>query len=396
MLYGLLHLADLTLVDVVVATVVGNLMAGDPLWVLIVSPPANGKTELLAAAATIPRTQLLSTLTKNTLISGARGRCSDEGQEVEPSLLVRLKGRTLIIKDFTTILGLQRDERSQILSLLREVYDGKVVKVFGTGKTFVWEGKMGLLGAVTPIIDRHGPLTAILGERFLLYRIPGGDRGDRRAQAVRALAASGHEKGLRADLGHAMQAAAHTAGEWGKAHPGAICLPAEFVDTLVTLADLAACGRAGVLRDGNDREVRYLPESEGPSRLAKQLRQLTGALLAVRGKHRPDAEELCVLRKVARDTMHPLRARTLAVLAAKGPMKTGDVAKALGVPNAMIYRALEDCQLLGLVCKRQEEYALLPSRLADIHSSGIFHGYEYRNVPPEGERERGGEGEEEE
>ena len=384
----LLHLPDLAVVDIVVATIVGNGISGDPLWVLTVSPPSNGKTELLAAAAAIPQTQLLSTLTKNTLISGARVRCGDDGQEVEPSLLVRLKKHTLIIKDFTTILGLQRDERNQILGLLREVYDGKVVKVFGTGKTFVWEGKMGLLGAVTPVIDRHGALTSILGERFLLYRIPGGDRDSRRAQAALALAASGHETRLRAELGSAMKTAAQDAGAWAKAHGAEVRLPTAFVDTLITLADLAAYGRAGVLRDGYDREVRYLPESEGPSRLAKQLRQLTGALLAVRGKCQPDEEELRVLRKVARDTMQPLRARTLAALAEKGPMQTADVAKAMGVPYAMSQRALDDCQLLGLVRKREDVYELLLSRLADIQSSGIFHGYEYRNVPPEGERER--------
>ena len=35
-----------------------------------------------------------------------------------------------------------------------------------------WEGRLGVLGAVTPIIDGHGPFMSTMGERFLLCRTP--------------------------------------------------------------------------------------------------------------------------------------------------------------------------------------------------------------------------------
>jgi hypothetical protein len=368
----LLRLHDLSVVDVILAALIANELPGDPVWMAFVSPPSNGKTELLMGAARTPKTYLLSTLTKNTLISGQRPAGPSDPKE--PSLLPRLTSRTLILKDFTTILGLPRDERNAILGLLREVYDGKVVKPFGTGKVFTWEGKVGLLAGVTPIFDRHSSVQAILGERFLLFRLPGGDREARRAQGQRALSAAGHEASLRATLGTAMVRAHATARAWYDAQGQRIVIPHELDESLIVLADLAAFGRAGVLRDGYDREVRYLPEPEGPGRLVKQLRQIALGLVIVRGKLRPDQEELSTLRRIARDTMHPMKARVLKALAAED-LPLAALAKAAGLPYAMAQREAEDLALLGFATLSDDGgrlCRLAPQRRDDIQASGIF------------------------
>ncbi len=365
----LLQLSDRSVVDVVLATVIANELEGDPLWLVLVSPPSNGKTEILISATRTPKTFLLSTLTKNTLVSGQRP--TEPGDLPEPSLLPRLTDRTLILKDFTTILGLHRDERNAILGLLREIYDGKVVKPFGTGKVFQWEGKVGLLAGVTPIFDRHSAVQSILGERFLLYRLPGGDREERRAQAQRALDASGHEKTLREALGDAMLQSHQDSHAWHDQHRGRIIIPDMIEEALISLADLAAYGRAGVLRDGYDRQVKYLPEPEGPARLVKQLRQLAMGLCIIHGRLEPGEEELATLRKVARDTMHPFKARVLAALA-KQNHSTATLAKATGLTYAMVEREMEDCVLLGLVTGDAKQWCLVPGCRRDIETSGIF------------------------
>lgn len=372
----LLHLPDLSVVNVVLATLVGNEITGDPLWVVLVSPPSNGKTELLVAASRTPKTRLLSSLTAKTLISGQRP--PDGRNTEEPSLLPQLSGRTVILKDLGTILGLKHDERNEILGLLREVYDGKVVKAFGTGKVFPWTGKVGLLAGVTPVFDRHSAVQAILGERFLLYRIPAGDRELRREQARAALRVAGGEGGLREDLGEAMALSYAAAIRWWERNGEAVTVPPQVEDALIPLAELAAYGRAGVIRDGYKRdEVRYEAEPEGPARLVKQLRQLTLGLTVVHGKLRADEEELGILRKVAAATMHPFRRRVLAALAGRDTAGTADLVKATGLPYTTAEREVEDAAYLGLVeeaatAGRGRVWRLRAEVRDDIERSGMF------------------------
>src|SRR5437899_8992194 len=60
-----------------------------------------------------------------------------------------------LIKDFTTVLSMKRDKRSVILSQLREIHDGQFRRDFGTGVTKIWNGRVSIVAAVTPVLDRH-------------------------------------------------------------------------------------------------------------------------------------------------------------------------------------------------------------------------------------------------
>jgi hypothetical protein len=82
----------------------------------------------------------------------------------------------LILKDFTTVLTMHREARMEILAQLREIYDGGFVKEFGTGETVAWEGRLGFLAGVTPVVDNHRIVSALLGERFVYVRLPQQDR----------------------------------------------------------------------------------------------------------------------------------------------------------------------------------------------------------------------------
>jgi hypothetical protein len=102
-----------------------------------------------------------------TFVSGFKGKNS--------SLLERLDAKGLsflLLKDFTTVLSLHRDARSEILGALREIYDGEYSKDFGNGQSVSWSGRLGFLAGVTPVIDRHHQVLAVLGQRFLMLRLP--------------------------------------------------------------------------------------------------------------------------------------------------------------------------------------------------------------------------------
>src|SRR4030095_10784749 len=100
----------------------------------------------------------------------------------------------LAFKDLTTVLSMHHEARSQIISQLREVADGRTEKSFGNGLRLEWEGKLGLVAGVTPIIDEQHNFLAVMGERFLLYRLP---EVPRRDIARRSLGRRGVESELR-------------------------------------------------------------------------------------------------------------------------------------------------------------------------------------------------------
>ena len=120
-----LHLTreDEKVIDIAFATYVGNRLGGDPLWVCIIGPPASGKTEIIASMDGYASVFLLSSLTPNTFISGKE---TTSPMERNPSLLPRLNGKLVLIKDLTTILMKHRDAKSEIFSQLREIYDGPI------------------------------------------------------------------------------------------------------------------------------------------------------------------------------------------------------------------------------------------------------------------------------
>ena len=160
-----LHLPNTDVLDVMFGTMIANRFEGDPLWLFIVAPPGGTKTELIRSLAKSPFTYNTSTLSSKSLISGSNITSQ------EHSLIPKLDGKVLVIKDFTTILDMEQMERNAIFGLLRDAYDGSIAKEFGTGsKSFV--SKFGIITGVTPAIEVYTENATALGERFLKFNIP--------------------------------------------------------------------------------------------------------------------------------------------------------------------------------------------------------------------------------
>ena len=68
---------------------------------------------------------------------------------------------------------MHREQRSNAVSFLREIYDGSYTRWFGSdgGKHAQWKGKLGFIAAVTPVIDAHHSVMNTMGERFIMYRM---------------------------------------------------------------------------------------------------------------------------------------------------------------------------------------------------------------------------------
>jgi IclR helix-turn-helix domain len=331
-----LLLPDHDAVEYVLAIPVANRFAADPLWGFIVSPSGGTKTELIASLSRLPETYQLSDLTPQTLISGLKG-------QAKASLLMRLDhGSVLTLKDFTTVLTIHREARQMILSQLREIYDGAYRKAFGTGETVDWEGKLGFVAGVTPVIDVHYSVYQVLGERFVQYRTA---QPKARDLARKAMSNRAHEGEMRDELAEVVSA-----------FIGSLDIPRrppdlrpDVLEATIALSILTVTARSGVVRGGRG-ELELVPEHEAPTRLTKQLGLLGSALTVMHGSHEVGPLEYQLVKKVALDTIPARRLKVLKELRTKkAPASTTEVAESVRYPTGSTRRVLEDLVGHGLV-----------------------------------------------
>lgn len=316
------------------AVVVANRMPADPLWLCIVAPPSSGKTEVLRALGAVPDVYSLSSLTPQTFASGL------ERHGVETSLLPRLSGKTVVLKDFGTVLSLHREARGELLAQLREIYDGSFVKEWGTGKRLDWTGKVGLLAGVTGVIDRAYSLNAVLGDRVLLYRPRSAAHYDlqRRAFAQSDTPEREERQRLRGLVAAFLSNIVEIPPPIGE----------PLLDGVVALATLAARARSPVLYDRLNC-IELVPEPEAPGRLAKALAALARALAVVRGERVVSIQSYRTAAQVAQDSIPAPRRAVLEVVLRMRDVTTSAVGEAVGYPTTTARRYLAELAAVGLV-----------------------------------------------
>jgi hypothetical protein len=329
------------LVDIALAVIIANRIEADPLWLFLVAPPSSGKTEIIRSLSDVPDVFLLSTLTPQTFASGF------EKKGVETSLLPRLSGRTLVMKDFTTVLTMHRDARGEILAQLREIYDGQFSKQWGNGKALDWSGKVGLLAGVTGVIDREYALGAILGERFLMYRV--------KSAPPRVLAQRAIEQGNAWEQDQRQALRRVVAAFLETLLPVAPPTPAPIMAAVAALAEFTARARSPVFFDRRTGDIDLIPEPEAPGRLAKQFMLLARALAVVRREPVVSTTTYTTVVQVAHDTLPATRQVVLqAVLAQDAAASTVDIATSTDYPTSSTRRYLQELAAVRLVTRQPD------------------------------------------
>ena len=218
---------------------------------------------------------------------------------------------------------------------------GRTEKSFGNGLRVEWAGKLGLVAGVTPVIDDQQQFLAVMGERFLLYRMPEVSRTD---ITRRALSRRAGEPELRERI---RQAAATFLGQYREV--GRLDLPDRFTEPLIGLADIVTRARSGVARDGYTRELLYLPLPEAPTRLAKQVAQLAAAMLRIGVS---EAETWRLAHKIGWDSVPAVRCQIIDLLSrAESAVTYSDLQEQTGLPETTVKRVVEDLHVLGLASR---------------------------------------------
>lgn len=293
-------------------------LGGNPLWIYLVGPPSSGKTTLAdIMAASHPYCISKSKITG--IFSGWKGSKDD------PGMLPKFQNRTLIIKDFTTILALPPGVQEGLFSQLRDVYDGDADVSYLNGQSFSYRNiKFSIVACTTDEI-RAWNRTA-LGERFLHVEIDSHWDEDGTLNRFD----SGTEEHMMSAMNNTVQAIINPNGSTGKIdlkEPKCLCWgllehlhhqiesdkgyitrlgdnimkDEPFMLYVNDLAKWCSLARTHVNRD-RGQDLAYRPRPELGLRLASQLVKLSIALCIVFQIETPDQRVIDIIRKVALDT----------------------------------------------------------------------------------------------
>jgi len=334
---------DLGALNVVLCAAAAQKLSGDPPWVLVVGGSGAAKTETVAPL-TGAGAVCISTITgEAALLSGTPAK--SRAKNATGGLLRKIgPSGLLVIKDFTSILSMNRDTRALVLAALREIYDGHWSRNVGTdgGFTLTWKGRIVVIGAVTTAWDAAHQVVSTMGDRFVLVRLRTGDY--RREAGRQSMVNVGAEVKMRSHLSQVTGKLLASATGYVAAEPEP-GLTDDEMNSLLGLADLVTRARTPVERDyqGNPAWAHGL---EMPTRFAKQLVQVVrgGLLLGL------DAgTAMGVAARCCHDSMPPLRRMVLADVASHPDSFTPDVVERVQVPKTTVDRTLQELQLLGLL-----------------------------------------------
>lgn len=318
------------------------LNAGDPAWLFIVAPPGTGKTTMaIASAAVLPEIIPLSDFTENTFLSGfyevsKPGMLERLGPTVEQGRNKITEGNAIfLIKDFTTVLTMRREKRAVILSQFREIHDGHFKRDFGTGESKIWRGRVSVIAAVTPALDRHYSIFSTLGERFLQVR---SRRLDSPEAGRRAIQQQGHEEHIRTQCQEAI------AGLFRKAPGVAPTLPTEYEDQIAAVSEFAAIARTHVYRNAfGQREIEYVPEPEANTRISKGLAAIAKGIASLSQRTHVNSSDIKDTLRVALDCIPDYRRRLLEAAILGQPLDS------VPIPCTTRRREIEELLALDLL-----------------------------------------------
>lgn len=335
---------DPYITELMLASLFSHRLPADPAWIVIVGPSGGAKSEFINMLSTCKDVYPLSTLSSHTFISGMKRA----GQEA--SLLLRIKNGVLTFKDMTSLLSENKDDRSVIMAQLREIYDGKYSKTFGTGEVINWTGKITVIAGATYAIHTLKQAYTAMGERFLFYNMIQPDRID----AARRTMQNQEE-------GKMVEKRAMLAEAFRKIIDEDLVIPdelpnitKELQDELLDLAELATRARSETERNWRSPQMEIIEAHppEMPTRFAGQLQTIAKTLMIIAYNETGTAElteqHRHILYKLALDSITKSKRTALQELARYDVLETAGLATKIGFPTNTIRRWLEDLTALGV------------------------------------------------
>lgn len=344
-----LHLSSTDGILIMLGCVVSQAMDGPPVWVFLVGPPGSAKTAILASLNRYDKIYSTSSLTVHALISGANFK-----PDQDPSLIPKLNGKIMVVKDFTSIMAMRDAEKDEIFGILRDAFDGKCGKVFGNGVERHYDSRFTVLAAVTPRIYDLSSNHTSLGERFLKFSVGDNLIHESEEEIIsRAIGNINSESQMNDEFQDAV-----TEFLTRTVRTDTIpSIPKAIERQIIALAMWGARMRGTVTRDLYKNDIMTSrPSAEIGSRLGIQLAKLSKALAMVHGRNEVTMDEYRLLKKMMLDTIPQRNEDVFRHLlkmcpTIKDTTSAGQLAMATRYPVATIQRLLQDMDVLDIVTK---------------------------------------------
>ncbi len=327
------HNPDLQAISIVMAAGRAQSLPGEPVWLFVIGPSGSGKTSIaINCLSSIPNTWIESNLTPRTLLS-----CAANGDE--NSLLKRIGSGILAFKDFTTMLTKNPEQQAEIISQLREVYDGSYKSKTGF-KWQEWEGKITVIAAVTPAIERAWLVHRELGERFMHVRWPNGD-GMKISEVARFQC--GREKQISAKMRSLAKEF------YSNASSITPSLSDEQGKQVEQWAAATAILRAQVVRDSKaSRTIIEAVPPEEPTRIVKSLQTISVNHAALMNRE-VNEDDMAVARRVAMDSIPSRRCSILRTIPLEMDNSLTWICEMTNTPKATVKWNLDELEALNVV-----------------------------------------------
>lgn len=323
-------------------------MGGDPIWLYLIGVPGAGKSLILESMLGSHWCVYRTSVTCKSFLSGFRGDGDDNG------LLNVIPGRCLVVKDYSNVISLPQAAQDELVSMLRDAFDGKVIRNYGNHVHREYpppdsdrpDCRFSFVAGVTKEIHVHA--TSGLGERFLKFDIPHAGRDD--IAAIRAALDDKWDSHKQA-LFRAASISAFLSREVDVTKPPT--LPKWYMTRLEALIQIVGLARTKVSRTSGDLD--YDPEPESGTRVAKTLKKLSQSLCWVLNKPIADKEVYRLVRLVAWNTSHSWR-RTLYYRAWElGEFTVNELSDASSLSLSATFRHVGDMHALGILRRVRTE-----------------------------------------
>ena len=375
-----LFLNDTDAIETVMAVHMSQIINGPPIWMFLVAPPGGAKTEVIGSLCLCDKTYMTSSLTPHALISGANFK-----NMPDPSLIPRLDGRVMVIKDFTSILSMRDADKDEIFGILRDAYDGKCGKVFGTGVERNYKSRFTVLAAVTPSIYDLSSQHQSLGERFLKFSSGHNLEHKSEREIIRRAIDNIHrDSEMKWQLADVVRSFIDERLKWADSldlelYPS---IDEDFKEKLIYLGMFGARLRGTVSRDTYRHDIMTSrPSAEVGSRLGIQLAKFVKSLALVHKQKKCGKDQYRIVKKIVLDTI-PQRVedivRTIVINCPKpgDAITTQELSRITRYPLATVSRLLQDLHVLAIVKREGSSYRhywkLSPYVSECINKSGLY------------------------
>ena len=356
-------IADPFITKFIVAMMISQRLQNDPIWTVIVAPPGGGKSEFVNMLSKCKGVHAISTITARTLVSGQK----KPGHET--SLLMKIGTQGIItFKDLTSLLSENKDDRAVIMGQLREIFDGKYDKTFGTGETISWKGKITVIAGSTYKIHSLREHYSAMGERFLFYNLIQPERIEvtRRAMDNQQ---TGDLNAHRERMSDLMQEYIDESVEIPEKLPK---LEYDLQEKIILIAELATRARSTTERNWRSpkQEITEVYPPEMPTRFAASITALANALAIINynetSKFTLTEDDQKILFKIGLDSVSRSKHTAMQELSKYDVLQTAGLATKIGFPTQTVRLWLEDLTALGIAerepgsGKKGDRWKILP------------------------------------